>query len=104
LGAVRKPLAVDRAQSAYGVLTRESIAVHDPWLARPSGLPPQVHLVAQSGLAEHPSVRAGRLPRTNGEVTAETAEVEAAVTAETAEKLHIEVGSVIHVPAVSRPP
>lgn len=104
LGAVRKPLAVDRAQSAYGVLTRESIAVHDPWLARPSGLPPQVHLVAQSGLAEHSSVRAGRLPRTNGEVTAETAEVEAAVTAETAEKLHIEVGSVIHVPAVSRPP
>ncbi|GAT84262.1 hypothetical protein STXM2123_4963 [Streptomyces sp. F-3] len=105
LEAVRRPLAADPGQSAYGVTTRESIAVHDPWLARPSRrLPPQVHLVARSGLAEHSSVRAGRLPRASGEVTARTAEVEAAVTAETAEKMRIEVGSVVHVPAVSRPP
>ncbi|WP_441349153.1 FtsX-like permease family protein, partial [Streptomyces sp. NTH33] len=104
LDTVRRPLAADPGQSAYGVLTRNDLAVPDRWLSRPSGLPAKVHLVAQSGLAAHSSVRAGRLPRASGGVTAATAEVEAAVTAETARKMHIEVGSVVHVPAVSRPP
>ncbi|MGW4820758.1 ABC transporter permease [Streptomyces sp. NPDC004227] len=104
LGAVGRPLAADPGQSAYGVLTGNDLTVPDRWLPRPNGLPPQVRLVAQSGLAAHSSVRTGRLPRANGEVTAATTEVEAAVTAETARSLHIEVGSVIHVPAASRPP
>ncbi|MFE9173633.1 ABC transporter permease [Streptomyces kebangsaanensis] len=104
LDTVRRPLAADPGQSAYGVQTRNDLAVPDLWLSRPSGLPAKVHLVARSGLAAHSSVRTGRLPRASGEVTAATAEVEAAVTAETAGKMRIEVGSVIHVPAVSRPP
>ncbi|MFI9598280.1 ABC transporter permease [Streptomyces sp. NPDC052043] len=104
LGAVERPLAADPGQSAYGVLTGKDLIVPDPWVPRPYGLPATMRLVAQSGLAAHSSVRTGRLPRANGEVTAATAEVEGAVTAETAKSLHIEVGSVVHVPGVSRSP
>ncbi|WP_445524570.1 ABC transporter permease [Streptomyces cyslabdanicus] len=104
LGSVRRPLVADRGQSAYGVVTSVDLSVPDAWLARPSGISPKVRMVAQSGLGAHSSVRAGRLPRAKDEVTAATEEVEAAVTTETARSLHIEVGSVIHVPAVSRPP
>jgi putative ABC transport system permease protein len=104
LAAVPGPLVVDRTQSTYGVRTTEDPEVPDPWLPRPSGLPARVNLVAQHGLAEHARTREGRLPRAAGEVTAATARVEAAVTAETAGKLRIRVGSVIHVPGVSREP
>ncbi|GGL70065.1 membrane protein [Streptomyces fumigatiscleroticus] len=105
LAAVGKPLAVDRAGSTYGVRTTRGLEVPDPWLPRPSGLPAQVVLAAQHGLAGHARLRAGRLPRATGAaVTAATARVEAAVTAETARSLHIEVGSVIHVPGVERAP
>ncbi|MGW5124814.1 ABC transporter permease [Streptomyces sp. NPDC004069] len=104
LGAVERPLAADPGQSAYGVLTGKDLVVPDPWIPQPYGLPAKMRLVAQSGLAAHSSVRTGRLPRANGEVMAATAEVEAAVTAETAKSLHIKVGSVLHVPGVSRSP
>ncbi|WP_225832272.1 ABC transporter permease [Streptomyces sp. NK08204] len=97
-------LSVDRGQSSYGVGTTISLAVPDAWLPRPSGLPAKVQLVAQNGLAAHARVRAGRLPRAPGTVDASSARVEAAVSADTAERLHIRVGSVIHVPAVARPP
>ncbi|TWV36145.1 FtsX-like permease family protein [Streptomyces misionensis] len=98
------PLAIDPAQSMYGVAARVNLPVPDPWLPRPSGLPAQVALFAPSGLAEHARVRTGRLPRADRPADAATAEVEAAVTAATADRLHIETGSVIHVPAPGRPP
>ncbi|MBY8841187.1 ABC transporter permease [Streptomyces sp. SP2-10] len=104
LGTVDSPLAVDRAQSAYGVAGTVSPAVPDPWLPRPTGLPARVSLAAQSGLARHAHVRTGRLPRAAHPVDGTTPEVEAAVTAATAKGLHIRVGSVIHVPAPGRPP
>lgn len=102
--AVPGPLTVDRDQSSYGVQNTADLEVPDAWIPRPSGIPAQIRLVAQDGLAAHSSLRAGRLPRANGPVTAESAEVEAAVTAETARSLHIEPGSVLHLPAVSRAP
>ncbi|MFJ4519657.1 FtsX-like permease family protein [Streptomyces sp. NPDC088810] len=104
LGAVGSPLTVDRAQSAYGVTGTVNPAVPDPWLPRPTGLPAHVSLTARSGLAEHARVRTGRLPRAAHPVDGTTAEVEAAVTAATAQSLHIEVGSVVHVPAPGRAP
>ncbi|PAZ09878.1 hypothetical protein CLM62_44120, partial [Streptomyces sp. SA15] len=104
LATVERPLVTDPAQSTYGVRTTRDQAVPDPWLPRPSGLPAQVALVAQQGLADHADVRTGRLPRTAGPVTAATAEVEAAVSAETAKNLRIKVGSVLHVPGVERAP
>ncbi|WP_425276314.1 ABC transporter permease [Streptomyces carpinensis] len=104
LGTVERPLVADRDQSSYGVQTSNDLTVPDRWIPRPNGIPAQVRLVAQNGLGAHSSVRTGRMPRTSGRVTAQTTEVEAAVTAETARNLHVKVGSVVHVPAVSRPP
>ncbi|MEU5046213.1 FtsX-like permease family protein, partial [Streptomyces griseorubiginosus] len=90
------PLVIDRGQSAYGVRSSQDIPVLDPWLPRPTGDPPQMTLVAQSGLAAHSSVAQGRLPRADGQVTATTDRLEAAVSTETAKALHIKVGSVLH--------
>ncbi|MER6530496.1 FtsX-like permease family protein [Streptomyces sp. NPDC001508] len=104
LDTVPEALALDRAQSAYGVTLSKNLEVPDPWIPRPSGVPARVALVAQNGLADHATVREGRLPRTSGTVGATTPVVEAAVTAATAKSLHIKVGSVIHVPAVGRAP
>ncbi|GHD89763.1 FtsX-like permease family protein [Streptomyces naganishii] len=104
LRAVQRPLVADRAQSSYGVQNSDPLAVPDTFIPRPSGLPARLRLVAQNGLGGHSSVRAGRLPRVNGTVTAATAEVEAAVTAETARSLRLRVGSVLHVPGAARRP
>ncbi|MEU5537711.1 FtsX-like permease family protein [Streptomyces sp. NPDC020362] len=104
LTALGRPLSVDPAQSSYGVATDTDLAVPDPWIPRPTGLPAHVSLTARSGLAEHASIREGRLPRTSGPVDASSPGVEAAVTAATANALHIRVGSVIHVPGVARAP
>lgn len=103
LRTARHPLPVDRGQSAYGVRSYSAMAVPERWIPRPSGLPAKVVLETRSGLADHASVRAGRLPRATGRVTAATAGVEAAVSADTAKAMRITVGSVIHVPSVSRP-
>ncbi|MGQ4383299.1 FtsX-like permease family protein [Streptomyces sp. SAS_270] len=99
LKTAEHPLTPDRDQSSYGVRNTEALAVPDPWLPRPSGLPARVALAAQNGLADHARLRAGRLPRAAATATAQTDRVEAAVTAETAKALRIRVGSVIHVPA-----
>ncbi|MFD3310119.1 FtsX-like permease family protein [Streptomyces sp. NPDC058694] len=104
LNTVERPLAVDSAQSMYGVRNVNNLEAAETWLPMPSGLPAQMSLAAQSGLAEHSRPSAGRLPRAEDTVTAGTREVEAAVTTETAERLNIEVGSVIHVPGVQRDP
>ncbi|GAA2663073.1 FtsX-like permease family protein [Streptomyces vastus] len=104
LDVVRRPLVADREQSTYGVRNAQPLEAPEPWLPRPSGLPAQMSLAAPNGLADHSRLREGRLPRTHSTVTAATAEVEAAVTTETAEKLRIKAGSVIHVPGVERAP
>ncbi|MFH8463720.1 FtsX-like permease family protein [Streptomyces sp. NPDC017991] len=104
LKVIERPLVADPGQSAYGVRTTKSLETPEKWLPRPTGLPAHMTLAAQNGLAEHARLRAGRLPRADGTVTAATPELEAAVTTETADHLHIEVGSVIHVPAVERAP
>ncbi|MFD5078034.1 FtsX-like permease family protein [Streptomyces sp. NPDC058371] len=104
LTTVERPLVADPEQSSYGVRTGTAQPVPDRWLPRPSGLPARVSLAAQNGLADHARLRTGRLPRTHGTVTAATSSVEAAVTAETAERLRIKTGSVIHVPGVERAP
>ncbi|MEU5698817.1 FtsX-like permease family protein [Streptomyces aurantiacus] len=104
LDVVERPLAADPAQSTYGVRTTKPLEAAEKWLPRPSGLPAQMVLAAHEGLAEHARLRAGRLPRTDGTVTAAAPELEAAVTTETAGRLRIKVDSVIHVPAVERAP
>ncbi|MFI6059726.1 FtsX-like permease family protein [Streptomyces sp. NPDC051286] len=102
LGTVRRPFVTDPSQSSYGVTTSVNQAVPEPWLPRPSGLPAQVALVAQAGLADHARLSEGRLPHASGTVTAATPEVEAAVSADTAKILRIKVGSVLHVPGAGR--
>lgn len=105
LATAEAPLVPDPAQSSYGVRTTVPLEASDPWLPRPAGLPAQLVLAAQQDLASHARLSAGRLPRTTGApVTAATAQVEAAVTVETARTLHIRVGSVIHVPGSERAP
>ncbi|KFF95054.1 membrane protein [Streptomyces scabiei] len=99
LATAEAPLVPDPAQSSYGVRTTVALEASDPWLPRPAGLPAQLVLAAQQDLASHARLSAGRLPRTTGApVTAGTAQVEAAVTQDTARTLDIRVGSVIHVP------
>ncbi|MEV4036685.1 FtsX-like permease family protein [Streptomyces umbrinus] len=104
LNVVERPLAVDPAQSMYGVRNVNNLEAAETWLPMPSGLPAQMSLAAQSGLAEHSRMSAGRLPRAGNTVTAATREVEAAVTTETAKRLNIKVGSVIHVPGMQLDP
>ncbi|GAA4079585.1 ABC transporter permease [Streptomyces shaanxiensis] len=105
LATAEAPLVPDPAQSSYGVRTTVPLEAPDPWLPRPAGLPAQLVLAAQQDLASHARLSAGRLPRTTGApVTAATAQVEAAVTVDTARTLHIRVGSVIHVPGSERAP
>ncbi|WP_338485269.1 FtsX-like permease family protein [Streptomyces sp. SCSIO 75703] len=105
LALVEEGLPVDRAQSPYGVRTQRSLEVPEPWLPRPTGSAPRMFLAAQDGLADHARLASGRLPGTSGDpVTAATGEVEAAVSAETAETLRIGVGAVLRVPAPEGPP
>ncbi|WP_351237710.1 FtsX-like permease family protein [Streptomyces sp. NPDC002133] len=91
------PLRADTAQSAYGVQTTKFLVARDAWLPRPEGVPAEFILAAQAGLSRHSTVRTGRLPSAPAVVTAETREVEAAVTAATAEKMRMRVGSLLHI-------
>ncbi|MFJ8807936.1 FtsX-like permease family protein [Streptomyces sp. NPDC102490] len=98
LGTVEPPLVIDEKRSSYGVRATETLPSPDTWLPRPDGLPAEMLLAAPHGLADHTRLRSGRLPEVPGEeATASTAEVQAAVTEETARTLHIKVGSVVHV-------
>ncbi|NUK10030.1 ABC transporter permease [Streptomyces lunaelactis] len=100
-----EPVRADTAESSYGVRTTVAVAVDDPWLARPTrALPPKFRMAAQAELDRHATLRAGRLPVAREAVTSQTAQVEAAVTAQTAESLRIKVGSVLHVPGQTRGP
>lgn len=104
LDLTRRHLPVDAEQSAHGVKTGDEAEMSEPWLPRPDGLPARLSLAAQSGLDSHSRLREGRLPRASGRVTAGTASVEGAVTADTARALRIEVGSVLSFPGLERPP
>ncbi|WP_351237774.1 FtsX-like permease family protein [Streptomyces sp. NPDC002133] len=97
IGLLPEPLRADVGQSAYGVRTGKPLVGLDPWLPRPEAQRPEFTLAAQSGLAEHATVRKGRLPAADGRVTSTTKEVEAAVTVATAKALRLDVGSVVHV-------
>ncbi|MFJ4907414.1 FtsX-like permease family protein [Streptomyces sp. NPDC093249] len=85
-------LRTDPRQTSHGVRTVKRVEGVDSWLPRPDGLSPQFLLSSPSGLADHSTLRAGRLP----EGTARRPE--AVVTAKTAEALHLKPGSVVHVP------
>jgi putative ABC transport system permease protein len=96
LAGLPAPLRADTTESAYGVRTSKSLVGLNHWLPVINA-PPRFTLVAQSGLADHATVRSGRLPTAAGEVTADTRKVEAAVTEATARTLRLRVGSVIDV-------
>ncbi|MGW1933548.1 FtsX-like permease family protein [Streptomyces sp. NPDC001919] len=86
------PLRTDPEQSVHGVRTVKRVEGLDPWLPRPDGISPEFVLSSPSDLAEHATLRAGRLPVGSARAP------EAAVTAQTAEALRIKPGSVVHVP------
>ncbi|MFE7755751.1 FtsX-like permease family protein [Streptomyces sp. NPDC057429] len=98
------PLRADLPLSSYGVHTSKPIVAREAWLPRPNAMPPQLHYAVPSELGEHSRLAAGRWPASRGEVTADTREVEAAVTQETAAELKMRPGSTIAVPTQSGKP
>lgn len=90
------PLRVDHEESVHGVRTTKRAAGLDPWLPQPYRIPPEFMLAAPSGLAEHTTVREGRLPTKADPATGTS---EAAVTTATAKSLRLKVGSVVHLPS-----
>ncbi|MFF7181544.1 FtsX-like permease family protein [Streptomyces sp. NPDC008121] len=93
------PLRIDGTQSAHGVRTTKRVTGLDPWLPRPSGLPPEFVLTTMTDLDKRATLQAGRLPSRAEAATGS----EAAVTAATAKALRLKVGSVLHVPALFSP-
>ncbi|MFI6872879.1 FtsX-like permease family protein [Streptomyces sp. NPDC050400] len=93
-GSLKAPFAADPRESSYGVRTPESMAATDDFLPQPYGLPAEFTMTAQGGLAAHAKVTSGRLPAAGATAT----RIEAAVTEETARRLHLKAGSVLHIP------
>ncbi|MEV6077864.1 ABC transporter permease [Streptomyces sp. NPDC052069] len=93
-----EPVRPDAARSSYGVHTTAPAVASEPWLPRPDGLAPQFTYATASGLDKHGTLRSGKWPAVRGEVSADSREVEAAVTAETASALRMKVGSTLSVP------
>ncbi|MFF0448128.1 FtsX-like permease family protein [Streptomyces sp. NPDC004609] len=97
VAALPHPLRADTGQSVYGVRTPTPVDSLDPWLTELEGGAPVLTLSTRSGLAEHTTVRAGRLPK--GAVAEPgTASVEAVVTAATSKALNIPLGATVRVP------
>ncbi|MFI6350780.1 ABC transporter permease [Streptomyces sp. NPDC050560] len=94
------PLAVDDHESGYGVETSVPLVASDDWLPHPERRA-RMTLVAQAGLPDHATLSQGRLPRAPEHVSYRTTRVEAAVSEETAERLHIKAGSLIHLPGTT---
>ncbi|RPK32976.1 FtsX-like permease family protein [Streptomyces sp. ADI93-02] len=88
-------LKIDESQTSYGIRTSNTLAGLGPEVPRPDGLPPQFSVAAQAGLAEHATVREGHFPRAPGRATAVSAEIEAAITTDTAKEMGLRLGSVI---------
>ncbi|MFD9036258.1 FtsX-like permease family protein [Streptomyces sp. NPDC059567] len=95
-----EPLRADPRESVHGVRTTKRVTGLDPWLPRPFGIPPEFTMATPSGLAEHTTVREGRLP---AGADAAKGTSEAAVTTSTAKSLKLKVGSVVHVPTKFSP-
>ncbi|MGW1508926.1 FtsX-like permease family protein [Streptomyces sp. NPDC002394] len=92
-----EPIRTDPEQTVHGVRTVKRVDGLDPWLPQPDGLLPEFLLSAPSRLAEHATLRKGRL-------AAGTADApEAVVTTQTAGSLHLKPGSVVHVPRKTSP-
>ncbi|WP_431962195.1 FtsX-like permease family protein [Actinacidiphila sp. bgisy160] len=89
---VRPPLALDTAQTVYGVRNTVAAAATDPGLPRPTkNLDPRATLVSQPGFAARSRLVAGRMPAsTSGE-----REVEAVLTARTAKVMGLRSGSTV---------
>ncbi|WP_405810360.1 ABC transporter permease [Streptomyces sp. NBC_00210] len=99
LATLPKPLRAEPAQSAYGVHTPKPVAAADDWLPQLDGGRPVFTLSTQAHLAEHSTLRSGRLPRAAPDSVTPAADVvEAAVTTATATSLRIKAGSTVHVP------
>ncbi|MFI6287546.1 FtsX-like permease family protein [Streptomyces sp. NPDC051018] len=97
VAALPRPLRADPGQSVHGVRTPAPVDSLDPWLTQLDGGAPVFTLSTRSGLAEHTTVRSGRLPR--GRATEpDAASVEGVVTSATAEALNIRLGSTVRVP------
>ncbi|AUH42952.1 hypothetical protein [Streptomyces sp. CMB-StM0423] len=100
LAEFRAPLRAERGQVSYGVRTKPVLVTDDAWLPKTDGQRPEVQLDARAGVEERARVVGGRLP----EATAYEAEgggdvaFEAAVSAATAGKLNLRVGSRVHIP------
>ncbi|MBM4830817.1 MULTISPECIES: ABC transporter permease [Actinomycetes] len=104
-----RALPLDEDQSSAGVRTTRAMKAPDPYLSQPDGVAPVFHLVAQGGVAEHSRLTQGRLPKAPedpgpGAGSLEADSLEAAVTTETAKKLNIRVGSVVHFPRAEGDP
>lgn len=96
----RDPLRAERGQVSYGVRTGPVLVTDDPWLPKTGGQRPEVQLDARAGVEEHARVVEGHLPGPTpfGAGNAGDVVFEAAVTAATADKLHLRVGSRVHIP------
>ncbi|WP_228916631.1 ABC transporter permease [Streptomyces sp. DH20] len=99
-----RALPLDADQSSAGVRTTRSLKAPDRYLSQPDGVAPVFHLVAQGGVAEHSRLGEGRLPKAPEDAGRGAAALEAAVTTETAAKLNIRVGSVVHLPRAEGDP
>ncbi|NEA95947.1 ABC transporter permease, partial [Actinospica acidiphila] len=99
-----RALPLDEDQSSAGVRTTRAMKAPDPYLSQPDGVAPVFHLVAQGGVAEHSRLTRGRLPKAPEDPGPGADSLEAAVTTETAEKLNIRVGSVVHFPRAEGDP
>ncbi|WP_346151707.1 ABC transporter permease [Streptomyces labedae] len=99
-----RALPLDEEQSSAGVRTTRAMKAPDPYLSQPDGVAPVFHLVAQGGVAEHSRLTKGRLPKAPKDPGPGADSLEAAVTTETAEKLNIRVGSVVHFPRAEGDP
>ncbi|MBJ6646025.1 hypothetical protein DD630_11580 [Streptomyces sp. BSE7F] len=99
-----RALPLDENQSSAGVRTTRAMKAPDPYLSQPDGVAPVFHLVAQGGVAEHSRLTRGRLPKAPEDPGPGADSLEAAVTTETAEKLNIRVGSVVHFPRAEGDP
>ncbi|MFC8941839.1 ABC transporter permease [Streptomyces griseoincarnatus] len=99
-----RALPLDEDQSSAGVRTTRAMKAPDPYLSQPDGVAPVFHLVAQGGVAEHSRLTKGRLPKAPKDPGPGADSLEAAVTTETAEKLNIRVGSVVHFPRAEGDP
>lgn len=96
----RDPLRAARDQVSYGVRTEPVLVTDDPWLPKTDGQRPEVQLDARAGVEEHARVVDGRLPKPTEFAAGGGGDVvlQAAVSAATADKLRLRVGSRVHLP------